>query len=184
MKNTTSTFDKKIADIRVTINSKKSEIEAIQSAPLSFEDAEKNINAYLAARSHQFKIDRKVGSFLNSLDELSAANALNNIFHLPGKVDQTFSKTDTVGFLLWLFPDKVKDALLGTIQELKVEHGPNLQDRPQLIQKLQDELRALETKEEALVCEAEASGFNIRRRLDCDPAVILEFEKLPGQKSV
>lgn len=97
-----------------------------------------------------------------------------DIFSRAG-LDHTHT-LDLGPMLAFFFGDEIKAKLASTIESMTYESGPPAADRPELIVEIDAELLRLERQEEQVISEAESCGFEIVRRPDANPEIVLEVQ--------
>lgn len=78
--------------------------------------------------------------------------------------------------LCWLLGDELEQRLYAMIDADEYVPGLPMAERPARLVELREELRDLETREEAVITAAEDSGLFIGRRVEADPAVVLGYQ--------
>lgn len=79
----------------------------------------------------------------------------------------------TISLLAWLHPDLLKQKLNEAAKPFVAIDGLTREARQSRIKALEEERHAIEVSEEAMICQLESDGFEVFRRPDADPAIIL-----------
>lgn len=96
--------------------------------------------------------------------------------HIPQGHTVVGAEVDLAGLLCWLHGDAIKAALVDEVKRAGYVAGLKLADRPARLVELRRELRELEITEEGLIEAAEEAGFEVYRRADVDPEIVLGIQ--------
>lgn len=174
-------LEKNIQNLREQIQQLKEEIEWVANAPVTRQEWKERVASWvdgMAAKAE--KAD-------NSLLSLRSANPQTvnraDLLNIETSVVQNAgaSTVKSVEFsiappLTWLLGDAIKATLMTRVEAVDYVPGLPMAERPARLAQLKQDLRTLEEKEEALICEAEANRQPIYRRSDVDPAVVLNYD--------
>ena len=174
-------FQQNIQKLRDQIQQLNEEVEWVSTAPVTREELKERVLAWvdsMATRAESAAIG------LNDLRSprphtFNGADLLKvetRVVSIEGKTGVSPLKFSLAPQLTWLLGDAIKDSLLAKVDAMDYVPGLPMDERPARLAQLKQELRALEQKEEALICEAEANNLQIYRRADADPAVILNYD--------
>ena len=163
-----SAVRKQLDELHQAISDTKQEIDWIQSSPPPRDETLLRLATSIDAEATRFFSgatngelihEGRIGEFLRSATD-SHSNHM-----LPG-------------FFCWLLGDELKARVAAAFggDGLDFEEGPPTTERPELIAAAQQRLLALEREEEGLIEQAEAAGFEIIRRADADPAIVLDAQ--------
>ncbi len=72
--------------------------------------------------------------------------------------------------------DTLRERLAAELGRLDYQPGPPAAERLALLESLEQQLRELELREEALIVQAEESGLSIDRREGCSPEIVLGYQ--------
>jgi hypothetical protein len=90
-----------------------------------------------------------------------------------------FNNTAEMGPLLCsLFGTEIKAKLKKMLKAKKFPDAVPRNEAKIQIDELEKTIHDLGRKEESLICEAEEAGFDIPRRIDCDPKIVLNFKEV------
>ncbi|MRT21970.1 hypothetical protein FYM52_16685 [Comamonas sp. CAH-2] len=174
-------IEKSIQKLREQIQQLKEEIEWVAEAPVTREEWKERVASWVDGMAA--KADRTSSALLS----LRSANPLTvrdaDLLAIQASVAQVAGMTTvrSIDFsiaphLTWLLGDAIKASMLAKVEAMDYVPGLPLAERPARLAQLKQDLRALEEKEEALICEAEANHMPIYRRSDADPAVVLNYD--------
>lgn len=170
-----------IQKLRDQIQQLKEEIEWVTTAPVTREEFKERVLGWvndMAARAEQAArglncLRSPNPHTVNGADLLGVETRVTSI---EGKTGVTPIEFSIAPQLTWLLGDAIKETLLAKVEAMDYVPGLPMDERPARLAQLGQELRALEEKEEALICEAEADNQKIYRRADADPAVVLSYD--------
>lgn len=172
---------KEVQKLREQIQQLKEEIEWVATAPVTREEFKERVLSWVdgkAARAEKSEI---------GLMQLRSANP-HTVMHadvlgvgtrtvnIAGRTDVLPIEFSIAPQLTWLLGDTIKETLLAKVEAMDYVPGLPMSERPERLAQLRQELRTLEEKEEALICESEASSQPVYRRSDADPAVVLSYD--------
>ena len=155
----------KLAEIRTSIAETKSGLSRLQVAALPLADIESRIADTVAHWASKF-----------DADYLGRAFASPGSVVTPEDVELACAGEAAKGAIVaaWLDPDRLKARLLAAAKPYAAAKGAVAQDdRPAFQRKLESALYDLEVEEERLVTQLEAEGFDVFRRPDADPSIVL-----------
>lgn len=161
-----------LADLRDRINKLKGEIAALQSTPISRDEAAERLTAWVESTAAEFDADRLIES---------AAVTGGDVNEAPFGVEAR-PLPDGIGFagtvapaLCWLSGDTVKERLLRRLDEVAGTVCSDKSDdqRRKALDKAHKQLWRLEVDEEAEIVRLESAGVSIVRRRDCRPEIVL-----------
>lgn len=168
-----------VSAIRVEIDSVTAEIEWVQDSMLPPDEIKAGVLASCKAlsQSHDFPLARLANPAAGMIDlvELLTVQATTRVFG-EGEGRHISVSVPLGGVLMALLGDEVVKKLHKKIDELDYVPGPPSRERPEALKKLRCALRALEVREEVMICQAEEIGLLIPRRAEADPAVILGYD--------
>ena len=178
-------FLAKINKLREQIHQVKEELQWLATAPIAREDFKVRVAEWVDRMGNH---SEGVENSFRALHSPSATTASHSdalrvkahikVVKLPHVEDAMFSIAPQ---LVWLFGEQIKEILLAKVDAMDYVPGLPLAERPKRRQLLQQQLRNLEEKEEALICESEDAHAPVFRRADADPAVVLNYE--PGRSA-
>lgn len=158
-------MSKKLEQLRSKITSLQSEIRELRSMPLCPAECETRVDQVVETLSRQFDGDwlgRQIagpGHIDMNSDPLFSTAAAGS----PDKV---------AAMIAWLMPDVLRDHLLDAARPHAIGELSEA-GRQQGLAELASQLHETEVAEERLITELEASGQEVYRRPDVDPAVVL-----------
>lgn len=175
-------FVQKITKLREQIQQVKEELKWLDESPVTLEEYKARVAEWVTIMSNNAQ------DFDNSLAALRRPNAaahkssmlkVSTRVHVPGGTHPTIAPLDIslASPLAWLFADQIKQALLAKVDAMDYVPGLPMAERPARRKQLLQNLRVLEEKEEALICESEEANAPVYRRGDADPAVVLAYDK-------
>ena len=171
-----SNIETKLDKLRESISDLKEERDWIVNSLLPKDEALNKIDRYVDNRASTFNLvpERILGSNtkMNELEIFKQYGFLHTTVQ-DGSV-AGHSEADTGGILCYFFGDQVKEKLHKGINETDYTAGPPASERPAMIKEIDIKLWKLEEEEEKLIVSAEEVNYDIPRRLDINPAVILE----------
>jgi hypothetical protein len=140
--------------IRDRIAELKVEAQAIESAPLSLDEAVADLELWL--------------------DHMADHRQMNVGMHLSPYGRAIWPKLDVEELFVTLRP-MIRAVRLEAIQREISGRLPGLpqEERAARLKEIDQQLLALEMSEEAMIEEAEAAGIRIARRVDADPRAVL-----------
>lgn len=175
----TKSPQQEVEKIRAEIERARDEIGWLNDAPIPHDELKIRATEGCQAMAAKFEAQRYLGSLA------SPGGGPMNVLHMfstsasvavRGGLDVQPVNIDGIGpMLAWAMGDSLVQHLHAKIDRLDYRPGPPLTERPARLAALKAELRTLEQREEALICQAEQSGVVIPRRPDADPTVILGF---------
>jgi hypothetical protein len=171
-------IESELADLRERIAETNERLATLEDAPVPKSEYQQRVSQWIDRQAANFRPEYAVSPLRDvrpRFDEVSIAE-------LPVRSSggPEVAVADAGAVLCWLLGDEIKRRLGEVIESADLETGPPTADRPKLRRDLEAELRRLELAEEALICDADAAGFNILRRPDADAAVILSLEVSPA----
>lgn len=167
---------KLVAAIRERIAGLKARRDVITAAPVPFEIAAVALDAQIAALAKEYDGGYRVGALLR-VDRDRAPS-----------IDLVPSRDDQVGkwvmqmMLAYFIGDTIGSKLKSELRKKygDLEKSGNVPmataEREAALKAIDDQIRAAELEEEALIVEAEQVGIAIARRGDLSPLVFLEIE--------
>lgn len=175
-------FVQKISKLREQIQQVNEELKWLDESPVTQEEHKARVAEWVQA------ITNNAQDFDNSLAALRRPNAkvhnssmlkVSTMVHVPGGTHPTVAQVNLslASPLAWLFGDQIKEALLAKVEAMDYVPGLPMAERPARRKQLLQNLRVLEEKEEALICESEEANAPVYRRGDADPAVVLAYDK-------
>lgn len=169
-----------IGKLRTEISVTQSEIEWLHEAPISKEELKARTASVIRMLGERFEINRSLlGIAYAQADPNSLGDAFivrSRVAILDGGAQARTAESGDIGpMLAWMFGDVLLTRLREQIDSLDYVAGPELVDRAPRLAELKKALRALEQREEALICRAENEGTFIPRRTDADPKVVLAY---------
>ena len=156
---------KKLSEIRASIAETKSGLSRLQTASLPLADIEARVADTVAHWASKF-----------DADYLGRAFASPGALVTPEDIELACAgeAAKSVIFAAWSDPEGLKAKLLAAARPYAAPKGAVAQDdRPAYQRKLESTLYDLETEEERLICQLESEGFDVFRRPDSDPAIVL-----------
>ncbi|WP_455556981.1 hypothetical protein [Comamonas sp.] len=174
-------FVQKINKLREQIQQIKEEIVWLDESPLSKEDFKARVVEWVERMSDH---DPSMNSSLTWLRQPKAHVHSSKLLSISANVRVAAGTHPQVApvqialapQLAWLFGEEIKQSLLAKVDAMDYVPGLPLSERPKRRQELLRNLRALEEKEEALICESEEAMVPVFRRVDADPAVVLGYD--------
>jgi hypothetical protein len=152
-------FKKAIERIRAEIVKEKHELMRCERAELPIADRKK------AARAYVNELVAKGAPQIVADHDKFAVNFLSDPYAL---------KVNLVAMLAWFDPERLRDRLIAQIDAMpKPSFSLSKEDKKSRVREIKANIDALEREEEALIDKAEDEGFEIDRRFDASPAVVL-----------
>lgn len=173
---------KEVEKLRGEIVIAREELEWLDDAPIPTEEMKARAAEQVRALAAKFEAKRHLGalSYPNAgAAELAEMLRLNTRTIINGDGDARLGviNIDGLGPLLaWLMGDLLTARMHAEIDQLGYVAGPPVAERPARRKALREELRKLEISEEKLIVAAEEAGMFIPRRVDADPAVVLDYD--------
>lgn len=174
-------LEKNIQKLREQIQQLKEEIQWVTEAPVTREEWKERVTSWVEGMAASASRTNSSLLSLRSANPKTVRDA--DLLRIETSVAQVAGQTtirplefSIAPHLTWLLGDAIKEAMLAKVDAIDYVPGLPLSERPARIAQLTKELRVLEEKEEALICEAEASHLAIYRRADVDPAVVLNYD--------
>lgn len=179
-------FVQKIDKLREQIRQIKEELVWLDEAPLDHADLKGRVVQWVDRMMESTGAKDVESSFLSLRDPGGKSSHVDMLKVSCGVSVPVVPHVDSVKMsiapqLVWLFGDQVKQALLAKVDAMDYVPGLPLSERPERRKRLLQELRALEEKEEALICESEEAKAPVYRRADADPAVVLSYNPDSGK---
>lgn len=181
-------IEKSIQKLREQIQQLKEEIEWVAEAPVTREEWKERVASWVDGMAANADRTSSALLSLRSANPRTVRDA--DLLAIQTSVAQVAGQTTvrSIDFsiaphLTWLLGDAIKASMLAKVEAMDYVPGLPLAERPARLAQLKQDLRALEEKEEALICEAEANHMPIYRRSDADPAVVLNYGKRPANSS-
>ena len=170
-------LNKNVSNKREKIAELQKEKQVLQTALLSKQEVMHNIDSFVGTNFDSFLGDINLSNITNPDGRPGDFN-LNVFGPLVGQsingVLSGSSKIDLAPALCFLMGDQIKEKLKGLVGEMSVGFGPSMSEREKLIDEIDAKIYKLEIEEEKIIMEADTQGFEIFRREDCDPKVVLE----------
>lgn len=173
-------IQQEVEKLRAEIERTHDEIAWLNDAPITPAELKSRATEGCQAMAARFEAQRHLGVLANPgggprdvADMFTASSSVAFV----GELDVKPVNIDGIGpMLAWAMGGSLVQRLHAEIDRLEYRPGPPMAERPARLAALRAELRTLEVREEALICEAEESGVIIPRRPDADPAVILGYD--------
>ena len=150
--------------LRAKILERQANISRLKKTPLNIEGALGQLDAWVTSQQGKFKAEAAVLPFLRE----GGKTNFGGLYAQGGKVDVS-------PLLVFLLGDTLRKRMADALSDLDTGEGISPEQREKDLKKAIKELADLERKEEFLICLRETEGLPVTRRLDCDPAVFLEF---------
>lgn len=174
-------LEKNIQKLREQIQQLKEEIQWVTEAPVTREEWKERVTSWVEGMAA--KADRTSSAMLSLRSANTKVVRAADLLEIQTSVAQVAGLTTVrplefsiAPHLTWLLGDAIKAAMLAKVETIDYVPGLPMSERPARLDQLTKQLRVLEEKEEALICEAEASQQPIFRRSDIDPAVVLNYD--------
>lgn len=164
-----------VTAIRAQITDLREELEAVNEAPQTLEEAKAAADRYVDKLAAEFDLPGKVNWFF-SADYSGRALLEHERLIYPTDGGMSTVVIDPAPVLAGLFPDLMKKRFHQILTERAKAHGHGLSFQARREQKkaLEQQLFDLEIREERLVCQAEELGWDgLHRRADVNPAAVL-----------
>lgn len=163
--------------IREQISEAKAQLELVDEGGLPRGEFFSNVERWVDDMARKFEADAGYRLSALRLPVPRAADvALGELVVRGGQTPAAVAIADSAPLLCWLLPDLLKQRAKEMIQGIDYVEGPPSADRPRLRRELQHRLDSLEMAEERTICEAEASGVVIPRRVDIRPSIVLSLD--------
>lgn len=161
MKNTIGSIEKQVAGIRKKIQALVDERRYYASSPLPVLEVFQRVD---------IAVDEALARGEKNLSDWLRPNATINILdNLDGGLKSEL--------LTQALAEQIKTGLHARLEALSFEPGPPAAERKMLIETTDALINKLAVEEEKLIMDASDHGVMIKRRLDFDPAVVLELEE-------
>lgn len=173
---------KEVEKLRGEIVAAREELDWLGDAQIPVEELKARATEQVRALSAKFEAKRRLGALaypnagaaeVSEMLRLSTRTIING----DGGARLGVINIDDHGPLFaWLMCDVLIARMHAEIDQLGYVAGPPVAERPARRRALREELRKLEISEEKLIVAAEEAGMFIPRRVDADPAVVLDYD--------
>ena len=170
------------ADIERRLGALRSEIEQLRAAldlttegSLPLLEYAQRIESYVKGQAARFEATIEYSLSGLRLPTAETPHFGQAAVHGGGMSPEVVASADLSGMACWLFKDQLAERLIEVVSKAGYTPGPPLADRARLRNQLVAQLAELGHAEEAIIVEAEALNFEVARRLDSDPAVVLSL---------
>lgn len=157
---------RRITELREQIKHLRTERNQLPGALLPKADAIRAAHQWVDELAAQFNAPYRATEFA----QIGGTRKLLTISAI-GKGELT-KDVELAPMLAWLMGDELKAKLASALDGLE-EDGIPAADRPELMARLDADIRALEIAEEQLIRESESAGEPIQRRTDAEPELVL-----------
>lgn len=162
-----------IVSIREKIEDKKAERYDLENGYVTAPEFMANVGQWIDTRADEFGGEQRLGTFLRANGGRGRSCELMEINVRPAPFGA--GSADVTQLLCFLFAPVLKQRMAELAGSFDLPDGPPLADRPALIQKLDEQIFALECREEALIVSAENAGIHAPRHPDARPEIVLEW---------
>lgn len=175
-------IEAEVSRIRTVLEEAQEEREWLQSAMLPPDEAKQRLEAYVDEQAATLDCSAVASAVFA---DRSLAQELQRLFTftrqavavpLHDNASTVEVSVELAPMLCRLAPDLVKAMLTSQLEALDYTAGPPAAERPAMIEELDQRIDQLERAEEELITESELAGFDIPRREDCRPEVVLGLE--------
>ncbi len=164
-----------IEKLRTKIRRLKDEIVALAENRCTREEAAERLTAWVDQQADSVAASTLVSSATRGSGRLD-----DEAFRLysSGSRETMDAAGQLAPFLCWMMPEQMKNRLLSDLDEHADQWCAKKagKDRRAELTKKRGQLHDAEVAEERAICDAEAAGYDVPRRPDADPEIILAKE--------